>query len=175
MVLPCGNQSLDDRRNVLTTQFYNGKRYKLTTVELSWQYLRRSTFDRRPWSVYHAERPLLREAWCTRGDASRGSVCDGWYLLNRHWWWTTRRRRSSTSRTTPTNTHISTTRTRSSTTESSRRPTIIRWTRSRHRHHRHRPIGRNSHRLQLPVYRYAWKPHETAGETARELDIKLQI
>ena len=28
-------QSLDDRRNVLTTQFCNGERYKLTTVELS--------------------------------------------------------------------------------------------------------------------------------------------
>jgi len=26
-------------------------------VELSWQYLRRLTFDRRPWPVYHSERP----------------------------------------------------------------------------------------------------------------------
>ena len=49
-------------------------------VELSWQYLRRSTFDWRPWPtmpVCHTERPPLctaRRAWLRLGSASRGSI-----------------------------------------------------------------------------------------------------
>ena len=56
-------------------------------VELSWQYLRRSTFDWRPWPtmpVCHTERPPLctaRRAWLRRGSASRGSIIGSrWYV-----------------------------------------------------------------------------------------------
>ena len=41
-----------------------------SSIELSWQYLRRST-DERGHAVHHTERPAL----CVQHDASRGSVC----------------------------------------------------------------------------------------------------
>jgi len=47
-----------------------------SSVELCRQCLRRSTFDRQAWPVYHTERPRLCTARCARDSASRGSVCD---------------------------------------------------------------------------------------------------
>ena len=55
---------------------------KLVTIigQLSWQYLQRSTFVRRPWPVDDTERPCLCTARRARSSASRGSICDCWYL-----------------------------------------------------------------------------------------------
>jgi len=48
--------------------------------KLSWQYLRRSTFDRRPWPVYHTECSPLCAAQYAWSSASRGSICASRYL-----------------------------------------------------------------------------------------------
>ena len=50
-------------------------------VEISWQYLRRSTFYSRLWPVYHTEPLPLCTTRCAWSSASRGSICDTWYLL----------------------------------------------------------------------------------------------
>ena len=50
------------------------------SVSISWQYLRQSTFQqRRPWLVYHTERPPVSTTWCSWGSSSHGSICDSWY------------------------------------------------------------------------------------------------
>ena len=40
--------------------------------------MQRSTFDRRPWPVYHTERSHLCTAWWTQSSASRGFICSSW-------------------------------------------------------------------------------------------------
>jgi len=69
----------------LSSTEVGGRRDKLdwrpASVELSWRYLRKSTFNQRPWPVYHTERPVLSTARYPWGSASRGSICDGWYFL----------------------------------------------------------------------------------------------
>ena len=48
-----------------------------SSVELSWQYLRLSTFtEQLGCAVYHTERPRLHIAHNTRDSSSRGSICD---------------------------------------------------------------------------------------------------
>ena len=50
-----------------------------SSVERSWQYLQRSTFDRRARPVYRTERfCTARSKW---GSPSRGSIRDSWYLF----------------------------------------------------------------------------------------------
>jgi len=76
-----------DRRNVsLVRQMWmvGVINYWPSSVELIWQHLRRSTFDRRlciARPVYHTDRPALCTARCAWGSASRGSVCDSWFLF----------------------------------------------------------------------------------------------
>jgi len=51
-----------------------------SSVELSWQYLLRSTFGRRAWPVCCTKSLPLCTAQCQWGSAARGSICDSWYL-----------------------------------------------------------------------------------------------
>ena len=67
--------TLDAQCDKLTMVSGRTKLTILATVQRS------TTFDRRPWLVYHTERPHLCIARCAWGSASRESVCVSWHLF----------------------------------------------------------------------------------------------
>ena len=61
-------------------QILNLENFAITSqssVELSWQYLRRSMFYQRPQPVYDTERLILRTAQCPSCSTLHGSICAG--------------------------------------------------------------------------------------------------